>query len=348
MEKRNEKEMIITERHIKNILTEELLGYQTCQTLEDKQLIDYLYEELLLEKLLSGESISIPELRKLLRKKVVNFEFIKLDGTVRPSVGTTLMRYIPPPDHPKGIRPSSPKVATFYDLDKDAWRSVSRRSKEIVLKKDEETDKPIVVVSDKSKVKVKPVTKERESTAPIEQGKSYKYTTNRGTNTYVEIVRELPNGLLQVSSPVFKTTFAIAPYRIGDEFTPEEPREEKIKVKHVEPKEKPKPEEKPVEEPKVEPGKPFVRAVEKPREEPKVEPRKPFVRAVEKPKEPVEPPVTPPTPPAPGPVLPKTTVIIPATTPTETEEEETKAPPIDITPPIPPEEERPEELEKGP
>jgi len=339
---------MITEIVIKNLLTEELFGYQTCQSVEDQHTIDYLYEELLLEKILAGEPLSIEELRKLLRQKVVNFEFIKLGGEVRPALGTTMMKYIPPRDHPKGIRPSSPKVATFFDLDKDAWRSVSRRSKEIVLKKDEETDKPIVVVSDKSKVKVKPVTKERESTAPIEQGKSYKYTTNRGTNTYVEIVRELPNGLLQVSSPVFKTTFAIAPHRIGDEFTPEEPREEKIKVKHVEPKEKPKPEEKPIEEPMEEPRKPFVRAVEKPREEPKEEPKKPFVRAVEKPKEPVEPVSPPPTPPTPpGPVPPKTTVIIPAVTPTETEEE-TKAPPIDITPPVPPEEERPEELEKGP
>jgi hypothetical protein len=120
---------MITEIVIKNLLTEELFGYQTCQSVEDRHIVDYLYEELLLEKLLSGESISIEELRKLLRKKVVNFEFVRLDGLVRPAIGTTMMRYIPPRDHPKGIRPSSPKVATFFDLDKDAWRSVSRRSK---------------------------------------------------------------------------------------------------------------------------------------------------------------------------------------------------------------------------
>jgi hypothetical protein len=59
------------------------------------------------------------------------------------------MRYIPGSQHPKGIRPSSKKVATFYDLQKHDWRSVSQRSKEIVLKKDEETGKPIVMVKDK-------------------------------------------------------------------------------------------------------------------------------------------------------------------------------------------------------
>jgi hypothetical protein len=216
----------VTEFFIKIILAEELFGKRVCESSDDVQIVNYFYDNLLLEKLLYGEPISVPELRKLLRKKIVNFEFIKLDGEIRPSRGTTMMKYIPPKDHPKGIRPSSPKVATFFDLDKDAWRSVSRRSKELVLKKDEETNKPIVVVKDKAKIKVKPVTKERTSKDPIEQGKSYKYTTNRGTNTYVDILRELPNGLYQVSSPVFKTTFAISPWRIGDEFIPEEEPEE--------------------------------------------------------------------------------------------------------------------------
>jgi hypothetical protein len=59
------------------------------------------------------------------------------------------MKYVPQSQHPKGIRPSSPKVATFYDLNKMDWRSVSQRSKEIVLKKDEETGKPVIMVKDK-------------------------------------------------------------------------------------------------------------------------------------------------------------------------------------------------------
>lgn len=139
----------MTEFLIKNIVAEILFGNRICESLEDKQIVDYLYKELLLERLLYGEPVTVTELRALLRQKILNFEFIKLDGEVRPAKGTTMMKYIPTSQHPKGIRPSSPKVATFYDLDKKDWRSVSQRSREIVLKKDEETGKPIIMVKDK-------------------------------------------------------------------------------------------------------------------------------------------------------------------------------------------------------
>jgi len=329
----------MTEQLIKSILTQELFGYRICESGQDIQIVNYFYDNLLLEKLLHGEPISVPELRKLLRQKIVNFEFIKLDGEVRPAKGTTMMKYIPPKDHPKGIRPSSPKVATFFDLDKDAWRSVSKRSKEIVIKKDEKTGKPIIVVKDAPKVKVKVISKERESTDPIEQGKSYKYTTNRGTNTDIEILRELPNGMFQVSSPLFKTTFAIDPNRIGNEFTPAEPKEEP-KVEPTKPKEEPKEPvipTKPTTEPTVDVQ--DVEPIEKKPEEPKKPEKKPepTPTPTPKPKAPVEPPTEEPT-----------TVIIPnIPAPTPEPEEQTKAPPADITPPAPGEEDdQPEELEK--
>jgi len=139
----------MTELFIKNTISEIMFGGRICESLEDRWIVNYLYEELLLEKLLYGEPITVPELRSLLRQKILNFEFIKLDGEVRPAKGTTMMKYIPTEQHPQGIRPSSPKVATFYDLQKMDWRSVSQRSREIVLKKDEETGKPIVMVKDK-------------------------------------------------------------------------------------------------------------------------------------------------------------------------------------------------------
>lgn len=143
--------MIATEILIKNIITEILFDSRICESLEDQSIIDYIYDKLYESRLLYGEPVTIEELRNLLRKKIVNFEFIKLDGEVRPAKGTLRMDYVPSSQHPKGIRPSSPKVATFYDLQKQDWRSVSQRSKEIVLKKDEETGKPVVMVKDKSK-----------------------------------------------------------------------------------------------------------------------------------------------------------------------------------------------------
>ena len=139
----------MTERLIKNILSEELFNTRICESVEQQQILDFIYEELLCEKLLFGEPVSVPELRKILHNKIVNFEFIKLDGEVRPAKGTTMMKYIPKKDHPTGLHPSSEKVATFFDLDKTAWRSVSNKSKEIVLQRDPKTEKPIVVVTDK-------------------------------------------------------------------------------------------------------------------------------------------------------------------------------------------------------
>jgi len=158
----------MTEFLIKSIVGEILFENRICESLEDQSIVDYLYKELLLERLLYGEPVTIEELRNILRKKIVNFEFIKLDGEVRPAKGTLLMNYVPQSQHPKGIRHSSPKVATFYDLQKHDWRSVSQRSKEIVLKKSEETGKPIVMVKDKpdgESVAVKGI--ETKGTQPI-------------------------------------------------------------------------------------------------------------------------------------------------------------------------------------
>jgi hypothetical protein len=154
----------MNENKIKNILSETLFGTRFCETLEEQELVDYFYDEFLLEKLLIGEPVTIDELRDILNKKVVNFEFIKLDGDVRPARGTTKMDYIPPKDHPTGLNPSSDKVATFYDLTKGAWRSVSNRSKEAVLVQDEETGKLKVQVSDK-----KPKEKEYKPSKPKEK-----------------------------------------------------------------------------------------------------------------------------------------------------------------------------------
>jgi len=137
---------------IKNILSEELFGYRINESLDQEILVNYFYDEFLLEKLLIGEPVSLEELRKILNSKIVNFEFIKLDGDVRPAKGTTMMKHIPPVDHPSGSNPSSDKVATFYDLSKGVWRSVSNKSKEVVLIQDKDTGKLKVQVSDKKPV----------------------------------------------------------------------------------------------------------------------------------------------------------------------------------------------------
>jgi len=212
----------VTELLIKNILIQELFGTMVCESADHQYVVDFLYEDLMLEKLLFGEPITVPELRKLLHKRIVNFEFIKLSGEIRNARGTTMMKYIPTSQHPTGNNPSSKKVATFYDLRKKDWRSVSKKSKEIVLKQDPDTKKPVVQVRDRSKVEVKPITKDTR----LQIGKTYQYTTNKGTDTYVEVIKDLGRGLWQVKSPRFKTVFAISSDRIGKEMPPSKAKPE--------------------------------------------------------------------------------------------------------------------------
>ena len=219
---------------IKNILAEELFGNRLCESLEDKEIVEFFYKEFLCEKFLFGEPILVPELRKILRKKILNFEFIKLDGEVRKARGTTMLRWIPAEDHPKGIRPSSPKVATFFDLDKMAWRSVSQRSKEIVLKKDEEKNRPIVVVRDiekkldkdkegktiegptVEKPEVEPVTKpvEEEPGEDLKVGEVRNYLNRKDVNIEIEIIRLDLDGGIYAKTIRDGTVFKIPESRI--------------------------------------------------------------------------------------------------------------------------------------
>jgi hypothetical protein len=64
-------------------------------------------------------------LRRRLAEGAVEFSFIKKDGSLRTAFGTTDLSSIPAESHPQGVRESSNKVVTFFDLEKREWRSVS-------------------------------------------------------------------------------------------------------------------------------------------------------------------------------------------------------------------------------
>jgi hypothetical protein len=66
-------------------------------------------------------------LRSRLRNGVVQFAFKKLDGSLRTAFGTTNLTSIPSAHHPKGARESSSRAIVFFDLEKQAWRSLSIR-----------------------------------------------------------------------------------------------------------------------------------------------------------------------------------------------------------------------------
>jgi len=71
------------------------------------------------------EPISPSSLREALNNGTIQFAFKKKDGNLRIALGTTNMELVPLDDHPKGTGTSSPKVVPYFDLNKQAWRSVS-------------------------------------------------------------------------------------------------------------------------------------------------------------------------------------------------------------------------------
>lgn len=73
--------------------------------------------------------ISHDALQARLRSGAVTFFFHKVGGELRKAIGTTDLSRVPTSGQPKGgTKP--PGVTTFFDLEKNEWRSVSH-SKEI-------------------------------------------------------------------------------------------------------------------------------------------------------------------------------------------------------------------------
>ena len=65
--------------------------------------------------------------RKQLAHGFATFSFFKKDGSIREARGTLFFPLIPADKHPKEKEPSAisyqPSVFTFFDLDKQDWRS---------------------------------------------------------------------------------------------------------------------------------------------------------------------------------------------------------------------------------
>lgn len=73
------------------------------------------------------------DLKTLLNEGQVTFTFIKANGETRTATGTRIlnpaiaMGYTED-DKPRGIRKEAPGVIAFWDIDKEAWRSVREDS----------------------------------------------------------------------------------------------------------------------------------------------------------------------------------------------------------------------------
>ena len=81
----------------------------------------------------SFKTTSLDEFSNLLKEGIVEFEFIKKDGTVRSAKGT-LEPSLLPPSKPAGDsevavpRKKNESVFVYYDLEKNAFRSFVKAS----------------------------------------------------------------------------------------------------------------------------------------------------------------------------------------------------------------------------
>lgn len=82
-------------------------------------------------------------LKELLQNSIVTFSFTKTNGETREAIGTRCLDIatgITENDMPKGVKAEIPGVITFWDCEKQAWRSCREDSildiDKVVSKKD--------------------------------------------------------------------------------------------------------------------------------------------------------------------------------------------------------------------
>ena len=71
------------------------------------------------------KTTDLTEFDKMLREGVVDFEFIKKDGTVRSAKGTLLPEHLPAPkaDSDSTPRKTNENVMVYFDMEKKSFRS---------------------------------------------------------------------------------------------------------------------------------------------------------------------------------------------------------------------------------
>lgn len=74
------------------------------------------------------KTTSVEELNKMLHEGIVEFEFIKKDGSVRQAKGTLLAEHLPAPKADATPRKKNDDVLVYFDLDKKSFRSFVKAS----------------------------------------------------------------------------------------------------------------------------------------------------------------------------------------------------------------------------
>lgn len=76
------------------------------------------------------KTTDLTEFDKMLREGVVEFEFVKKDGSVRQAKGTLLAEHLPAPkaDSDSTSRKTNENVMVYFDMEKQAFRSFVKES----------------------------------------------------------------------------------------------------------------------------------------------------------------------------------------------------------------------------
>lgn len=76
------------------------------------------------------KTTSLEEFSKMLQEGIVDFEFIKKDGSVRQAKGTLVAEYLPAPtaDSDCSTRKKNENVMVYFDMEKKSFRSFVKES----------------------------------------------------------------------------------------------------------------------------------------------------------------------------------------------------------------------------
>ena len=74
------------------------------------------------------KTTSVEDLKQMLHEGIVNFEFIKKDGSVRSAKGTLLAEHLPPQKENATPHKQNENVVVYFDMEKKAFRSFVKES----------------------------------------------------------------------------------------------------------------------------------------------------------------------------------------------------------------------------
>ena len=76
------------------------------------------------------KTTSLESFQEMLRNGIVDFEFVKKDGTVRQAKGTLVAEHLPAPkaDSDAPARKTNENVLVYFDMEKQSFRSFVKSS----------------------------------------------------------------------------------------------------------------------------------------------------------------------------------------------------------------------------